>query len=242
MEILVLRHVDCEHPAAYTDALSEVADLRTVRLGVDPLPGHTGFAAIVSMGGPMGVGDAEEIPWIPDEIDFIARAVAEGVPVWGVCLGAQLLAAALGGSVYRGAAPEVGIGMVNLTERGLADPVWGDLGPRFPVMQWHSDTFDIPEGAELLAGSARYPHQIFRHGTSYGVQFHVEAPAELAAEWLEIPEYRQSLEAAIGADGVEQFTVDHNAVEAALTEAAGQVMRRWLALAVSPEPAGGVSR
>jgi GMP synthase (glutamine-hydrolysing) len=242
MEILVLQHVDCEHPAAYADVMRAWADFRTVRLGLDPVPDHTDFAAVVAMGGPMGVGDAVEIPWLTEEIDFIARAVAGGVPVWGVCLGAQLLAAALGARVYRGDVPEVGIGTVELNDDGAHDAVWGGMPRQFPVMQWHSDTFDIPEGAVLLAGSDRYPHQVFRYGNSYGVQFHLEAPVELAAQWLDIPEYRDSLEAAVGADGVHRFAVDHEAVEGRLIDSAETVMRRWLALAVSSQPADGVTR
>src|ERR1700738_5217536 len=105
MRILVLRHVDCEPPAAYLPLLEQHADVTTVRLGVDPLPRRREFAAIVAMGGPMSVEGRACPPWLREEIDFIAAAVADGVPVWGGCLGAQLLAAAPGARVYRGAAP-----------------------------------------------------------------------------------------------------------------------------------------
>ncbi len=145
------------------------------------------------MGGPMGVGDQGEVEWLASEIEYIRDLVESDVPVWGVCLGSQLLAAALGARVYTGAVPEVGVEEITLTVEGRQDPVWGDLPSTFPAMQWHSDTFDIPNGAVRLAGSAKYPNQLFRYKQSYAVQFHLEASSEVAREWMELAEYRDSL-------------------------------------------------
>jgi GMP synthase-like glutamine amidotransferase len=201
MRILVLRHVDCEPPAAYLPLLEQHADVTTVRLGVDPLPPRRDFAALIAMGGPMSVNDRAAFGWLAGEIDFIAAAVADGIPYWGVCLGAQLLAAALGAAVYPGPAPEVGVHPVARTAAGAEDPLFGALPDTFETLQWHSDTFDLPAGATLLATSSAYAHQAFRYGSCYGVQFHLETPAELAGEWLGIDAYRQSLHDALGPHG-----------------------------------------
>jgi GMP synthase (glutamine-hydrolysing) len=100
--------------------------------------------------------------------------------VLGVCLGAQLLAAALGATVSRGEAPEVGFGHVGLTDHGLHDAVLGGAGPRLPVLHWHADTFTLPPGAVSLASSPAYVNQAFRVGRrAYGLQFHLEVDAAL---------------------------------------------------------------
>ena len=226
--MLELRHVECESPAAYLPGLRAHAEVVTVRTSEEPLPDHRDFDAVITMGGPMGVGDRGTLPWIDDELALLRDAVAVGTPVWGVCLGSQMLAAALGGQVSRGAVPEVGILDVTLTDAGRADPVWGGLPPTFPVLQWHGDTFTLPPGAELLATSPAYPNQLFRHGSSYGVQFHLEADTALATTWLDIPEYRESLEAVLGPDAVDTFLDALRAVEAPMTQRASRLVDRWL--------------
>ncbi len=117
--------------------------------------------------------DAEH-PYLPAERALIAQAHARGLPILGVCLGAQLLAAALGAAVYRGPRGEVGAGTVELTAAGRSDPLFAGAPDPLPVVHWHHDTFDLPPGAQLLASSERYAHQAFRVGRSYGLQFHVE--------------------------------------------------------------------
>jgi GMP synthase-like glutamine amidotransferase len=145
------------------------------------------FDGLVIMGGPMGVGDISH-PYLADEIALLAAAVAAGIPVLGICLGAQLLAAALGGRVYRGERPEIGTGSVSLTPDGRADPVLGAAEvDELPVVHWHQDTFDLPAEAVRLARSRLYPNQAFRAGSTgghaYGLQFHVEVDRELAGDW-----------------------------------------------------------
>ena len=121
------------------------------------------FDAIVAMGGPMSVNDEDEHPWLRDEKRLIGNAVRDGIPYWGACLGVQLLAASLGARVYPGDEPEVGLMPVTLTDAGRADPVLDGLPQAFTTLQWHGDTFDLPDRAVLLAGSAAYPHQAFRY-------------------------------------------------------------------------------
>jgi len=122
----------------------------------------------------MGAFDDLDHPHLPAERELIAECTSRGTPVLGVCLGAQLLAASLGGHVYRGPAPEIGLGTVQLTEDGRRDRVLGPAGPELAVLHWHQDTFELPDGATLLATNTQYRHQAFRVGTAYGLQFHVE--------------------------------------------------------------------
>lgn len=137
--------------------------------------------ALVVMGGPMGANDDDVAPWLPAVRDLLATAVADGVPTLGICLGAQLLAVACGGSVERGAAgPEIGLGAVDVT---AADELF--TPGRIPVLQWHYDTVTVlPDDATLLASSASYRVQAFRVGeVAWGVQFHPEATLPMVAEW-----------------------------------------------------------
>jgi GMP synthase (glutamine-hydrolysing) len=198
--ILVLQHIACEPPGVYEDVLADRGlELRRVELDEgDTLPSWREFDAIVAMGGPMSVND--DLPWLAGEKLLIAEAVRAGIPFWGVCLGVQLLASALGARVYAGEEPEVGVLPVSLTDEGLRDPVFGALPSTFPSLQWHGDTFDLPEGAVRLAGSPAYPNQAFRSERAYGVQFHLEVSPAMAREWADVPEYAQSLEQTIGTE------------------------------------------
>ena len=208
--ILVLQHIACEPPAAFEDELrSRGLDVARVELDEgDPLPAWRDFPAIVVMGGPMGAYDETDHPWLVEEKRLLREAVEADVPVWGVCLGAQLLASALGARVYPGEPPEVGLLPVHLTGEAAEDPVFRDAPASFPTLQWHGDTFDLPEGATLLASSPAYPHQAFRVGRSYGLQFHIEVPLELATEWGEVPAYAQSLESTLGPGALDRLLAD----------------------------------
>jgi GMP synthase-like glutamine amidotransferase len=163
--------------------------------------------------------------------------VADDIPVWGVCLGAQLLAAALGARVYEGPTPEVGIHQVLLTDEGAADPLFGALPGAFDVLQWHADTFELPAGATLLASSPAYPHQAFRYARCYAVQFHLEAPAALAAEWLGIDAYRQSVLDALGPHGDAILLGGLRDAETQLIGHAHTLMGAWLKRCVAADAA-----
>ena len=230
MRIVVLQHVDCEPPAAYLPVLADAGPVLTIRLGVDELPGPEGIDAIVAMGGPMGVNDIADHPWLRNEVDFIADVLSHGGATWGVCLGAQLLAAALGARVYPGPAPEVGVDEVTLTAEAAGDPVFAALPAALPALHWHGDTFDLPDGAARLASSPHYQNQAFRHGSSYGLQFHLETPAALAQRWLELAGYRNSLQAALGEEGEKTLLADLRSREAEILAAATTAMTRWTTL------------
>jgi GMP synthase-like glutamine amidotransferase len=139
--------------------------------------------ALIVLGGPMGAMDDDDAPWLPSVRQLLRTAVDDGVPTLGVCLGAQLLAAATGGYVQRGAAgPELGLGTVDVH---VPDALL--LTGPLPVVQWHFDTITaLPDGATLLASSAAYEVQAFRLGEiAYGLQFHVEATVPMVAEWAQ---------------------------------------------------------
>ena len=176
----------------------------------EPLPESlAGIDAIVAMGGPMSVNDEDDHPWLVAEKALIAEAVRGGIPFWGSCLGVQLLAASLGAEVVRGPLPEVGVLLVHATPEGLADPVFAGLAWPRPTLQWHQDTFELPEGATLLASSPAYPNQAFRvGGLAYGVQFHIEVDEAMAAEWATVPAYIASADEVLGAGGLERLLAD----------------------------------
>jgi GMP synthase (glutamine-hydrolysing) len=205
--LLVLQHIACEPPAAFEDELrSRGLELLRVELDEgDALPDWREFPAIVVMGGPMGAYEEDEHPWLAAEKRLLREAVEADVPVWGVCLGAQLLAGALGARVYPGERPEVGLLPVELTSAASSDPVFAEAPSSFPTLQWHGDTFDLPAGATLLASSPAYPNQAFRIGRSYALQFHIEVSLELATEWGEVPAYAQSLEATLGPGALDRL-------------------------------------
>jgi GMP synthase (glutamine-hydrolysing) len=187
---VALQHVPYEEPGLITGAASrQDIELRLCHpYRGEPLPSWQELDGLVVMGGPMGVGDTAEHPHLARESELIAAMVRTGRPVLGVCLGAQLLANALGARVYRGEQAEIGCGAVSLTEAGRKDPILGSTGAAtLPVLHWHEDTFELPADASLLASSGLFPHQAFRIGTrAYGLQFHVEVEHELARTWREL--------------------------------------------------------
>ncbi len=154
-------------------------------------------AALVVMGGPMSVYEQRAHPWIASELRVIEEALLSGIPVLGVCLGAQMMAAALGAEVYRGEhGPEIGFGSARLTREGRSHPVLGAAGiEELPVFHWHRDTFEIPGGCVRLAESSTYPNQAFGlENGSLALQFHLEVDSDLFDDWLEHlhPEIRET--------------------------------------------------
>ena len=193
------QHASNEGPGLLAPVLADAGvAMRVVQLDRgEPLPSPESLGGAVVMGGAMGVHDTHEHPWLETERRWISEAVEVGVPVLGVCLGAQQLAAALGAAVTTGPSPEIGVDEVELTPEGRADPVLGPEGDRVSVIQWHGDSFEIPDRAVRLATGARYPNQAFRYGSvAYGLQFHIEVDEAMADAWApELPP-----EVTLGAD------------------------------------------
>jgi len=183
---VVLQHAPHEGPGLLAGLITDAGhDMDVVCLDAGAaLPSASAVGAVVAMGGAMGVHDTDRFPWLADERAWLAEVVGRGAPVLGICLGAQLLAAALGADVTTGPSPEIGVGEVELTAEGRADAVLGGDGSRLPALHWHGDTFAIPPGAVHLATSDRYRHQAFRYGRAvYGLQFHLEVDDALAEAW-----------------------------------------------------------
>jgi GMP synthase-like glutamine amidotransferase len=231
VKVLVLQHIACEPPGVFEDVLDE-RDAALHRVEVDegdPLPDWRGFDAIVAMGGPMSVNDEAELPWLRDEKRLIADAVRAGTPFWGVCLGVQLLASALGARVYPGSSPEVGLLPVTLTGEGRDDPVFAVLPEELVTLQWHGDTFDLPEGAVRLATSPAYPNQAFRYGDgAYGVQFHLEVSAAMAREWADVPEYEEYAERVLGPGSLPGLISAMEKQAESIRDSGRLLFERWL--------------
>lgn len=187
MRVLAFRHVPFEGLGLIESALLlrgidfDYCDLFRLRATAPPADAYDGF---IFLGGPMSVND--ELPFLLEEMRLIERAARRDAPVLGICLGAQMIARALGGYVYRNAEKEIGWFDIHLTEAGRRDPVLGGLAPVETVFHWHSDTFELPREAEWLAWSQLTRHQAYRIGRSiYGLQFHPEVTPAMIVKWSE---------------------------------------------------------
>lgn len=214
--LLAIQHVPWEGPHRILDACGGL-DVHTVKpLAGQSLPGHEEVAGAVVMGGPMNVDEVERFPGLGTEREWLAEAARRAMPLLGICLGAQLLARALGAEVRPGEGKEIGFGPVEVGDRD--DPVLGGLAPSSDVLHWHGDVFDLPDGAQPLASSALTEHQAFRAGNAWGVLFHPEADPALVEAWLAVPEMIDEAVAALGNDGTHALPERASAVEAALVE------------------------
>jgi len=168
------------------------------------------IAGVIPLGGHMGALDDDIAPWLANERALLADAVARNIPVFAICLGTQLLAAALGGKVTRAKIVEIGAKEIFPNESAISDSIFNFEGS-LPVTQWHEDEVStLPPGAVTLASSPACANQIYRVGeNSYGVQFHPEADLAIVAKWEEhadhafqtsgitsaLPEYAKRVEA-----------------------------------------------
>ena len=188
IRILVVENDPAAPLARLGDWLTEAGaelDVRRAQDG-DPLPDAlTGYAALVVMGGGMHALDDELAPWLPGLRALLAAAVAAELPVLGVCLGAQLLAAAAGGRVSFGSAPQYGAQLVAKRQAAAADPLFGELPITPDVAHWHTDEVSVlPPGAVQLAAAPDCEQQAFRVGRlAWGIQFHIETTPEIIRTW-----------------------------------------------------------
>lgn len=201
-KVIVLQHHPAENLGAIADAL-ETAALAWQYVRVHdghPIPKTIkGAGGLIIMGGPQTVYQLDRYPYLREEIGLIEDALRENKPILGVCLGSQLLAAALGARVYRSAEREIGWYPVRLNKAASEDRLMRGLPEEFVASHWHSDTFDLPSGAISLASSEKTPVQAFRHGErAYGLQFHAEITEEILAAL--VGEFGEGLKR-VGIDG-----------------------------------------
>jgi GMP synthase-like glutamine amidotransferase len=213
--VLAFRHVPFESLGMIADSLEqhgisfEYVDLYTGTACPD-----TGAAdGLIFMGGPMSANDG--LPYIRQELELIGEAVSRGLPILGICLGSQLIAKSLGARVYKNAIPEIGWYPVHWTAAAECDRLHQGLSEPETVFHWHSETFDLPAGAELLAYSQACRNQAYRVGENvYGLQYHLEVSPAMLDDWRsEIP-----------------IPIDPHANAARLKELAAQVFGRWCGL------------
>lgn len=185
MRAVVFQHEEHEGPGLLGPLLQEAGFTLVKRLRQAR---HEDVDAelVVVLGGDMGVYEQEQHPFLRDELSVLLERLANERPCLGICLGAQLLAAAAGAEVSPGKnGLEVGAGPVRWTQEALKDPVIAGVKPRTVVAHWHGDTFTPVPGGTLLASTDRYTQQAFRLGASYGFQFHLELSADELGRWLD---------------------------------------------------------
>ncbi|MEJ2298338.1 MAG: gamma-glutamyl-gamma-aminobutyrate hydrolase family protein [Woeseiaceae bacterium] len=231
-KVLVFQHVPYE-PLGTLDPLLKEAGfrLRYVNFGREPRqrPALDRYEALIVLGGPMNSDQIDTYPNLITEVEIIREAVSRGMSVLGICLGAQLLARALGGSVARNKVREIGWYDVEVTAAGRDDPVLSTFAPRQEVFQWHEDGISLPPGAELLASSPASPVQAFRFGEhAYGFQFHLEANLPLIERWLAVPAHQASLQEEAGSIDPEQIRRRAATSVAPLEALSRETFSRWI--------------
>jgi GMP synthase (glutamine-hydrolysing) len=183
------------------------------------LPETHGADGLIFLGGSMSANDP--LPYLEQEIRIMQEAGARRQPMLGICLGAQMLAKALGAEVRRSPLPEIGWFDVELTEAGATDPILAAMNRTETLLQWHRDAFDLPRGGGWLARSERCPNQAFRiEPNIYGFQFHLEATPEIIAEWY-------AKDARCGDAREAPGPIDPQRDRDRLAHLAGQVFGRW---------------
>lgn len=194
-QVLVIQHVESEGLGTIGNILCKRGfDADFVKVFKSERVPKTidGYSALIVLGGPMGVYEADVYPFIKDEIALIKNAIKNNIPILGICLGSQLIAEAGGSDVYKGKKKEIGWYKIKLNDEGKRDGLFIGLPDEFTVFQWHGDTFDagtdfksVP--SKNLASSDLFPNQIIKIGkNAYGLQFHLEVTEKMINEWIDV--------------------------------------------------------
>ena len=228
--VLFVQHGGTDKPGILAEALS------ASRVGIEIVHPYLGealpdsleaFSGLAIGGGAQGAYEQEKYSYLTNECDLIKEAAREGKPVLGLCLGAQLMASALGAPVRPGTKREIGFLPVTLDPIARYDPLWCDLPTDFVTTHWHGDVFDLPAAGMRLASSALTPNQLFRYGCGfYGLQFHLEMTPEIFEEMVD-----DSLDDLVQA-GLDPRKLREEARRflPPLRETAGAVFSRWAAI------------
>lgn len=226
--VLVVRHVCFEDLGTLSDVLTgHGLRARTIEAGVDELGIEDPLAPalLVVLGGPIGANEQDRYPWLAAEVDLLHARLQAGRPTLGICLGAQLMARALGARVYPGPAKEIGWSPLALTEDGRRSALAPLDGAMTSMLHWHGDTFDLPADATLLASTPLCPHQAFGWGASaLGLQCHPEADAARLERWL-IGHAFELAQAGVSLDDLRADTRRHGPE---LARQARESFNRWL--------------
>ena|SRR5579871_1555759 len=225
----ILQHHECEGLGLIADALKGAGfaqHLIRSDLGYS-VPHEIGNAAgLIIMGGPQSVYETDKFAYLRAELHLIEDTLKHNKPILGVCLGSQLLAAALGAKVYPGRRKEIGWHRIDLTDSAAADPLFTGLPKSFTALHWHGDIFDLPRGATLLASSALTAHQAFRYGkNAYGLLFHLEA-SQLQIHRM-VESFADELQA-VGLNGT-AIKLSANTHLSAVYRIGREVFGRWVA-------------
>jgi len=187
MSVVIIKHIDVEGPGLIEDFLKQEKipyQIHSLERG-GRLRRTDNLDHIIILGGPMNVYEEDRYPFLRQEDLFIKESIQRGKTILGICLGAQLIAKALGAKVYKAPVKEIGWYDVTVTKEGAKDVLFSRLPRSFPVFQWHGDTFDLPPAGRLLATSSPVLHQAFRYGENvYGLQFHLEVTRGMIQEWM----------------------------------------------------------
>jgi GMP synthase (glutamine-hydrolysing) len=231
-KVLVFQHVPFEPLGTLDPLLKEHGfRIRYVNFSRDPglRPRLAGYDALIVLGGPMNADETEAYPNLATELELIRAALDRGLHVLGICLGAQLLAKALGGTVRPNGAHEIGWHEVRLTADGQDDPVLSALRTPAPLFHWHGDRFELPPGGTLLAASDLCANQAFRCGElALGLQFHLEVDAPLIERWLTVPVNRRLIERLAGEVDPATVRRQTSALIGDLEAQSRQVFGRWI--------------
>ena len=222
--VLVLQHEPFEGPGTLREALSG-CELRLVRtFAGDPVPARLADDALLVLGGGMGVYEADRHPHLREEMSLLQAAVRDGLPVLGICLGSQLLAAALGARVAKAPRKEIGWFDVDLLPGAADDELFAGAPASFAAFHWHGDAFALPDQAVPLAATAMTPLQAFRAGSrAWGVQFHLETDRQVLEAML------TSGAEELGEAGVDAARIRSRAADELprLRALALRIFRRW---------------
>lgn len=231
-KVLVFQHVPFEPLGTLDPLLKEHGfRIRYVNFSRDPdqRPRLDGYDALIVLGGPMNVDETAAYPNLATEVELINEALQRGRHVLGICLGAQLLAKALGATVVPNGVHEIGWHTVRLTAEGEADPVLSALDSPAPLFHWHGDRFELPADARHLAQSELCANQAFRHGDlALGLQFHLEVDRPLIERWLTVPVNRRLLERLEGQVDPEAIRSETPGLIDSLEARSRRVFSRWI--------------